>query len=384
MVATKEEILMNGDIVQTEWSEMTSMEGGSDWMSINLWPLVQDTYKIHNIIFPASHNSATTHCQGFGSQWAKCQTLSIRQQLEQGIRFFDFRISDDLHIINCGPTVGTNNKSTPNKGASTVLWVTHVYRAIRLDIVLGDIYTFSQQHGQEIIGIRIEKDYDRHLSSKGIEELDRLLFKKFKDKIINAASAKELTIRQLIDKGLNILLCPRGDNLNLPLTFGGDKSKPCNILTSWMHTKTSNPEAVISRCTRYLQIEHGKIPQDQGATLTMLEVIVTPSKRTIAKNAFSSLRSLSQSLQGDLSTNRDFFRKVVEHSYNRRVCNIISSDFVDAKVVKLIISMNIILASIHRRNKNYPPEPATLINSLSVSSTETTTSEGIDSNSSSL
>jgi len=61
--------------------------------------LVPDQVPVADLALPATHNSACVSSKRFhiGWSWAKCQTLSIADQLALGVRAFDLRLSDCFH-----------------------------------------------------------------------------------------------------------------------------------------------------------------------------------------------------------------------------------------------------------------------------------------------
>eukprot|EP01057_Protomagalhaensia_wolfi_P000667 Protomagalhaensia_wolfi_Nauph_80__666@NODE_137_length_3488_cov_155_320673_g66_i1_p1_GENE_NODE_137_length_3488_cov_155_320673_g66_i1NODE_137_length_3488_cov_155_320673_g66_i1_p1_ORF_typecomplete_len331_score33_40PIPLCX/PF00388_19/6_7e12Varsurf_PPLC/PF03490_13/0_0062_NODE_137_length_3488_cov_155_320673_g66_i13641356 len=286
-----------------------------DWMDRCLWPRVQDHWRVGDIVFPGSHNSGSALYRGVGPQWGACQKASVLQQLEMGVRFLDLRVADDVD-------------------SAKRLWICHTFRSCLLSNVLDDIQTFLKAHFREFIGIRIEKDAERTLSEQGEQLLNATLKKYFQTQIIDRKSASELTINELLKKDRRVLLCPRNG-----LSFW----VPCVALhPSWSLTRTDDPHQVITRAIQYLNGPHQHIPTE--GTFTMLELIVTPSKKLIQRKLFSSLNRLTRSIHEEF-LHHDYWKGQQALLQHRR-CNVISYDFVNQSVTRRIIQIN--LSSLER------------------------------------
>lgn len=64
---------------------------------------------LNEIAIPGTHNSGTRDFPGIGAAYSICQTADVRQQLDAGIRYLDFRVCDDV------------------EGKNGELWVSHTY-----------------------------------------------------------------------------------------------------------------------------------------------------------------------------------------------------------------------------------------------------------------
>ncbi len=108
------------------------MTNHSDWMG-ELYDTIKDT-PLCKLPIPGSHDSGS-----YGSystdRTAKTQSLTVKQQLEYGIRFFDLRIRarGKIFFIHHGPTP-TNNE----------LWVNN-------DGILADVRDFVTAHKKELV-----------------------------------------------------------------------------------------------------------------------------------------------------------------------------------------------------------------------------------------
>eukprot|EP01053_Blabericola_migrator_P009534 Blabericola_migrator_1__9533@NODE_518_length_7920_cov_188_180568_g396_i0_p4_GENE_NODE_518_length_7920_cov_188_180568_g396_i0NODE_518_length_7920_cov_188_180568_g396_i0_p4_ORF_typecomplete_len354_score46_77PIPLCX/PF00388_19/1e10Varsurf_PPLC/PF03490_13/0_0043Varsurf_PPLC/PF03490_13/2_5e03_NODE_518_length_7920_cov_188_180568_g396_i01901251 len=284
------------------------------WMEGFLWPKVKESWRVCDIIFPGSHNSGSACYSGVGAQWGACQKQSVYQQLCLGIRFLDVRVADDVE-------------------KNGTLWVSHRFKSCPLEVVLQDLKRFMDENPQEIVGLRIEKDYDRKLSQHGVNVLDATLSQRFGTSIIDAAGAKDFTINELLSQNRRLLLCPRSIDLKKTVR------DPCKLFPSWMSTRTDNPNQVLPHAVTYMTGRHDSIPHN-GSNFTMLEVIVTPSAGLIWRNAFSSLQSVSRKVHHDLLSN-DYILDIANCCVNKRPCNVIACDFVNDSIVKRIILLNL-------------------------------------------
>ena len=89
---------------------INTTKSGSKWMS-----QVEDNYNIVDLSIPGTHDSGATH--SIFDVAGKCQELSIKSQLNIGVRFLDIRlqlVNDDLNVVhsfvdqNLKFTIGTS------------------------------------------------------------------------------------------------------------------------------------------------------------------------------------------------------------------------------------------------------------------------------------
>jgi len=106
----------------------------SNWMSA-----IPDTTPLNNIAIPGTHDSGAT-IDMIISGTAKCQTLTIAEQLEAGVRFFDIRlrrVNGELHVYHG-----------------------YVDQKLTFDQVLGACYTFLENNPGEALIVCIKEEYD--------------------------------------------------------------------------------------------------------------------------------------------------------------------------------------------------------------------------------
>lgn len=63
---------------------------GANWMS----GISDDTY-LSDISIPGTHDSGSRIVDSYASTWAKCQNLTITEQLNIGVRYLDMRLAYD-------------------------------------------------------------------------------------------------------------------------------------------------------------------------------------------------------------------------------------------------------------------------------------------------
>ena len=105
---------------------------------------IPDATPLNNIAIPGTHDSgATKDYKIFGitvSGTAKCQTLSIADQLNAGVRFFDIRlrrVNGELHVYHG-----------------------EVDQGLKFDAVLNACYTFLAENPTETLMMSIKEEYD--------------------------------------------------------------------------------------------------------------------------------------------------------------------------------------------------------------------------------
>ena len=106
----------------------------SNWMST-----IPNTTPLNNIAIPGTHDSGAT-IDMILSGTAKCQTLTIAEQLEAGVRFFDIRlrrVNGELHVYHG-----------------------YVDQKLTFDEVLSACYTFLEKNPDEALIVCIKEEYD--------------------------------------------------------------------------------------------------------------------------------------------------------------------------------------------------------------------------------
>eukprot|EP00041_Stephanoeca_diplocostata_P021354 m.496131 g.496131 ORF g.496131 m.496131 type:complete len:378 (-) comp21806_c0_seq5:271-1404(-) len=168
----------------------------ANWMSLRANAL--GNKKLKDICLPGSHNAATQHLERttapgtnavakvyswravfpFAVKWSRCQNDTIREQLQQGIRYLDLRLtaspthdgSHDFSFANDADSSSDNTgdetpmihdaakRGKPFSGGS--LHITHSLQGIRLAVVLSEVADFVKHHEHEIIVLDFQHFYN--------------------------------------------------------------------------------------------------------------------------------------------------------------------------------------------------------------------------------
>ncbi len=115
--------------------------------------------------FAGSHDSGAyevKHVPAYLKAWARCQCLSIFEQLESGIRFLDLRMRP---------------VENPEKYCNTKWWVAHRFLCVPFQTVLDHIQTFLRlpEAKEEILVIVMVGDWPIGLDAEKLNELHRMV-----------------------------------------------------------------------------------------------------------------------------------------------------------------------------------------------------------------
>jgi hypothetical protein len=177
------------DSVISSANDETMVASTSNWME----RLIQlnDTIVLKDIIIPGSHHSASYSIPNFRlfSAIAKTQNLSIKQQLNSGIRYLDIRLAPtkDQSQIQCND----DNSSIPNLSNISV-WHGSIQGSCTLETVLLDIQEFCCNYTSECIIIEFVPEHG-HVMTKEQKRicLDTILSVLDTSNIIPASKIKE-------------------------------------------------------------------------------------------------------------------------------------------------------------------------------------------------
>ena len=109
---------------------------------------VDDNIKIVDMSIPGTHDSGATH--SLFDVAGKCQDLSIKSQLNIGVRFFDIRLQlvhNDLNIVH-----------------------SFVDQKLKFDSVLDDFSSYIKENNSEFLIISLKEDADVKNSTVSFEE----------------------------------------------------------------------------------------------------------------------------------------------------------------------------------------------------------------------
>ena len=115
---------------------MVPIDKSHDAYSKNWLKNVDDNAKITEVSLPGTHDSGATH--SIADVAGKCQDLSIKTQLEIGVRFFDLRlqlVNDEFKIVH-----------------------SFVDQNLKFSAVLEDLYSFIKENNSEYLIISIKEE----------------------------------------------------------------------------------------------------------------------------------------------------------------------------------------------------------------------------------
>ena len=284
-----------------------------------------------NIAIPGTHNSATssmrarsawalgcteslphvirsTFARWAAFMWSRCQTRTVAQQLEDGVRFLDLRVSP------CGKDTET-------------LHIVHGLACDSLTSTLEDISCFVRAHPREIVVIKSRVPYECQTryreQAKAAEacsaaEMQRVLG----DRIFTRTNpAADLTFARLWQVNRNVILIGSG----------------CKLIDTWGKTHSDKADAVIANVHGALQ----QAPPATPGTFHEVGMYLTPEggRSTVLQTlcSFSSykLRTMQRAL---LPRVAPLLQGWAEEGLTP---NIVSTDFYDAaKLVDASIGIN--------------------------------------------
>lgn len=203
---------------------------------------------------------------GITANWAKTQTKDFKEQLEDGIRYFDLRI--------------TKEGNEP--------WLWHCMLSIELSDALDDIQDFATTHPKEIIIL----DFQDIATSSIIDEVHELITNKLSDQLVSSSSYNATsTLQSLWESGDNIILVgnDRDDGENGLYTFRPNTywERDVSLESEWMNTDDSDE--------LYDDIS-ASLPDRSMDQFTVAQTVLTPDSSDILELTFSDLRELNNSI----------------------------------------------------------------------------------------
>lgn len=121
-----------------------------------------DNIYLSQVNIPGTHDSCTAFCTM--ENMSRCQSLSVKEQLDLGIRLFDIRLNksgNDFYLVHALSDCFTDNDKK---------------RKLTFDMVLDDFRAFLKENPDETLVVSIKQD-------RGI--MNRFFFPSFYEKYIN-------------------------------------------------------------------------------------------------------------------------------------------------------------------------------------------------------
>jgi 1-phosphatidylinositol phosphodiesterase len=134
------------------WLSATARAQNADWM----FNIVQNGTYLSDLTIPGTHDSGAMHDPSGLAGTAKAQNLTIPQQLEAGIRFFDIRLNFSPGNIGSG-------------GIDQTLYVYHglIFQHIKATEVFDWFQIFLKVHPGEMIFVSIKNEAQAWKDEKG-------------------------------------------------------------------------------------------------------------------------------------------------------------------------------------------------------------------------
>ena len=143
----------------TETADRNPIIGSETWMSA-----LDDALPLNRIWLPGSHDSATQYAQL--AYFTRCQSLSVREQLEAGIRYLDIRLGTDDGSEDFSLKHGFLSCKTGLFGS-----------VLYLDRLLQDCYGFLEDHPSETIVFVVKYEHGNKTAGEVGQMLDAVIQK---------------------------------------------------------------------------------------------------------------------------------------------------------------------------------------------------------------
>ncbi|WP_263322095.1 hypothetical protein [Endozoicomonas sp. Mp262] len=307
------------------------------------------TVKLSEIVIPGSHDSGAFDVSphkdkaakfkgkpypiDFIQNWSETQSKTIRQQLDSGIRFLDFRLESVGNQIHFSHGVIFDEIST----------------------LFQDVFDFTNKNTEEVVIVRIQET-DSAPSNTMTKFFDKFCNDaNFKSHFVPETRKSDLSFSNLLNSGKRIILV---SGESPPSSCGGivwdtDGWYPMN--ESYSESDYQDPKKI----KPFLTNLH-KNAKDRGEKLFIEQHIVTPNDETIKNGVLEDVASAlvcgftfgiyCNSITGDPTTLREYNEQSVrkqsvgwinEQYYNNYKSNIVIFDYVDASQTRMYLDFNV-------------------------------------------
>jgi hypothetical protein len=172
------------------------------WMADN-WDFIKDK-KLAEIVIPGTHDSGT-YQMGWGSgvNTAKTQNVSIGEQLMDGIRYLDLRVTEAKHG-GCAD--------------DSVWWLFHKYKSYRLQDALDEIATFVKKpaNSKEVIILDFQDIDIEYKDDRAVDVLFGLIQKKLGPYIAPIDQVnkwQKTSLAEFVSQGRQIIVLVKSERL---------------------------------------------------------------------------------------------------------------------------------------------------------------------------
>ena len=259
---------------------------------------IDDNTLINDISLPGTHDSGATH--SIFDVAGKCQDISIKSQLNIGVRFFDLRlqlIEDEFHIVH-----------------------SFVKQNLKFNSVMEDLSEFIKKYSSEFIIISIKEEESSVNSTLSFQEAFERDIKKYED-IISLETKMPETIKDA--RGKIHLMSRFNVDYGIPAYFGWHDSTSFEMGDVYVQDNYCITDIDVKKNDILRAIEYSKTHSDKlvlNFTSCYLDNAFPPSY------AGTTALSINPWLKEQLSNEKDL---------GIMVCDFISDD-----LTKIIIERN--------------------------------------------
>ena len=259
---------------------------------------IDDNTLINDISLPGTHDSGATH--SIFDVAGKCQDISIKSQLNIGVRFFDLRlqlIEDEFHIVH-----------------------SFVKQNLKFNSVMEDLSEFIKKYSSEFIIISIKEEESSVNSTLSFQEAFERDIKKYED-IISLETKMPETIKDA--RGKIHLMSRFNVDYGIPAYFGWHDSTSFEMGDVYVQDNYCITDIDVKKNDILKAIEYSKTHSDKlvlNFTSCYLDNAFPPSY------AGTTALSINPWLKEQLSNEKDL---------GIMVCDFISDD-----LTKIIIERN--------------------------------------------
>jgi hypothetical protein len=165
------------------------------WMSDN-WNFIKDK-KLADIVIPGTHDSGTYQLGwGSGINSAKTQNVSIGEQLKDGIRYLDMRVTEAAHS-DCAD--------------SSVWWLFHTWKSYRLQEALDEVKAFVSKpaNNKEVVILDFQDITIKYEDARAVDVLLALIQAKLGAHMVpmdQATNWHNSTLNDFVAQGRQIIV----------------------------------------------------------------------------------------------------------------------------------------------------------------------------------
>jgi hypothetical protein len=220
------------------------------WMSEKMAKIGK--WKVNRIAMPGTHHSGfitadrRTSFASIRENWAKCQDGDIFNQLNKGVRWFDFRVD--------------KNEDGRMVFSHTIPSVDYV------DDQLVVIKNYLLQYTKELVILHVEPDYEKPVYGELTTKINQV----FGDMIVTKSQYEKWSVQKLVNNNKRVIITGQ--------YASGTVSKGIPTLGSWYYTNDASWDKVASKGIEWLLNDSNNaitaaVPNSK---ITMLEGSVTP------------------------------------------------------------------------------------------------------------